>query len=187
MRIAPRRRAAGLRAVGALALAAAAALAVACGSDSPPKPEAPAHPRPVVWGFAENLHRDPATIARKVTEMKRIGVRMVRFDLADGPAERRAVRTARDAGLQVMGVITGGDRDPSAYADRAEALVREFAPRGVHHYEIWNEPNLPQTWPTADDPDTAVREYMELFTPASPLISGADPRLFILGGAVWRG
>ena len=186
MRIAPRRPAAGLRAVGALALAAAAALVVACGSDSPPKPEAPAHPRPVVWGFAENLHRDPATITRKVAEMKRIGAPMVRFDLADAPAERRAVRTARDAGLQVMGVITGGDRDPAAYADRAEALVREFAPLGVHHYEIWNEPNLPQTWPTADDPDTAVREYMDLVKAAYPRMKAADPRSTILVGALSR-
>ena len=27
-------------------------------------------PRPVVWGFAENLHRDPATIERKLAEMR---------------------------------------------------------------------------------------------------------------------
>ena len=46
-------------------------------------------PRPVVWGFAENLHRDPATIERKLAEMKRIGARMVRFDLDDSPEQRR--------------------------------------------------------------------------------------------------
>ena len=170
--------------IAALVLAAVA-VAGAC-SGGAPKPEAPANPEPVVWGFAENLHRDPATIERKLVEMKRIGARMVRFDLDDSPEQRRAVRAARADGLQVMGVITGGSRDPEEYAARAERLVRLYAPLGVHHYEIWNEPNLVQTWPTADDPDVATTEYMEMVRAAYPRMKAADPDSTILVGALAR-
>ncbi|HSJ73125.1 MAG TPA: glycosyl hydrolase [Miltoncostaeaceae bacterium] len=170
--------------IAALVLAAVAAAGACSGGE--PKPEAPADPRPVVWGFAENLHRDPPTIDRKLAEMRRIGARMVRFDLDDSPEQRRAVRAARAAGLQVMGVITGGSRDPAEYAARAERLVRLYAPLGVHHYEIWNEPNLVQTWPTADDPDLATTEYMDMVRAAYPRMKAADPDSTILIGALSR-
>jgi len=161
------------------------AVAAAC-SGGEPRPEAPENPRPIVWGFAENLHRDPATIDRKLAEMTRIGARMVRLDLGDSPEQRRAVRAARAEGLQVMGVITGGSRDPEEYAARAERLVRLYAPLGVHHYEIWNEPNLVQTWPTADDPERAAAEYMDMVRAAYPRMKAADPRSTILVGALSR-
>jgi polysaccharide biosynthesis protein PslG len=160
-------------------------VAAACSSGEP-KPEAPADPQPVVWGFADNLHREPQTIARKLDEMTRIGARMVRFDLADSPEQRRAVRAARAAGLEVMGVISGGSRDPQTYAARAERLVRLYAPLGVHHYEIWNEPNLVHTWSTADDPDRATTEYMELVRAAYPRMKAADPESTVLVGALSR-
>jgi polysaccharide biosynthesis protein PslG len=170
--------------IAALVLAAVAVAGACSGGD--PKPEAPPNPRPVVWGFAENLHRDPATIERKLAEMRRIGARMVRFDLDDSPAQRRAVRAARADGLRVMGVITGGSRDPGEYAARAERLVRLYAPLGVHHYEIWNEPNVVHTWPTADDPDRATTEYMEMVRAAYPRMKAADPKSMILVGALSR-
>ena len=53
-----------------------------------------AAPRPAVWGFAANLRRDPDTIERKLAEIRRIGARMVRFDLDDSAEQRRAVRAA---------------------------------------------------------------------------------------------
>jgi hypothetical protein len=163
-----------------------AALAAAGCSGGEPKPEAPADPRPVVWGLADNLHRDPASVDRKLREMRAIGATMVRMDLGDTPDQRRAVRAARAAGLDVMGVITGGSRDPAAYADEAARLVSIYAPLGVHHYEIWNEPNLVQTWPTADDPERATTEYMDLVRAAFPRIKAADPRSTVLVGALSR-
>ena len=161
-------------------------MTVAACSEGPPKVQAPPHPRPVVWGFAENLHRDPPTIDRKLALMKRMGATMVRFDLDISPAQDQAVREARAHGLLVMGVVTGGSRDPQEYADRIERIVRRYAPLGVHHYEIWNEPNLVQTWPTADDPERATTEYMAMVKAAYPRIKAADPRSVVLVGALSR-
>jgi hypothetical protein len=162
-----------------------AALAAAGCSGGEPKPEAPENPVPIVWGLADNLHRDPPSTARKLREMRRLGAAMVRLDIGDSPEQRRAVRAARAAGLDVMGVITGGSRDPAAYAAEAEELVRTFAPMGVHHYEIWNEPNLVQTWPT-DDPALAAAEYTALVREAFPRIKAVDPGSTVLVGALSR-
>jgi len=161
-------------------------VAVAACSDDPPRVEAPPDPTPVVWGFAENLHRDRPTIDRKLAEMRRMGAGMVRFDLDISPEQDHAVREARADGLQVMGVVTGGSRNPQAYADRIERIVRRYAPLGVHHYEIWNEPNLVGSWPTADDPDLATTEYMAMVKAAYPRIKAADPRSVVLVGALSR-
>jgi Glycosyl hydrolase catalytic core len=177
---------AGRRVLLAVTLGVLTALAAQGCSSGEPKVQAPPHPKPIVWGFAENLQRDPPTISEKVAEMKRIGARMVRFDIGLEPAEAAAVRKARAAGLGVLGVITGGSRDPEVYAARAERIVRRYAPLGVHHYEIWNEPNLVQTWPTADDPDRATTEYMALVRAAYPRIKAADPRSVVLVGALSR-
>jgi polysaccharide biosynthesis protein PslG len=159
--------------------------ALGCSSDEP-LAQAPADPRPIVWGFAENLQGDVSTIPEKLTAMNGIGARMVRFDIGLEPAEAEAVEKARAAGLGVLGVITGGSRDPEIYAARAERIVRRYAPLGVHHYEIWNEPNVVQTWPTADDPDRATTEYMAMVRAAYPRIKAADPRSVVLVGALSR-
>ena len=169
-----------------VALGVLVALAAQGCSSGEARTQAPAHPRPIVWGFAENLQRDPATAPEKVAAMKRIGARMVRFDIGLQPAQAEAVRRARAAGLGVLGVITGGSRDPETYAARAERIVRRYARLGVHHYEIWNEPNLVQTWSTADDPDRATTEYMALVRAAYPRIKSADPRSVVLVGALSR-
>jgi hypothetical protein len=159
---------------------------VAACSDEPPEVQAPAHPRPIVWGFAENLHRDTPTIDRKLAVMRDMGATMVRLDLDLSSAQDHAVREARADGLDVMGVVTGGSRAPEEYADRIERVVRRFAPMGVHHYEIWNEPNVAPSWPTADEPDRATTEYMALVRAAYPRVKAADPESVVLVGALAR-
>ncbi|MGE4175239.1 MAG: hypothetical protein AB7G65_05225 [Thermoleophilia bacterium] len=139
-----------------------------------------------MWGFAENLYREPSTIDREVKAMARSGAQIVRTDLDVTPAHDAAVKAARRAGLRVLGVVTGGSRDPAQYADRIHAIVRHYAPMGVHLYEIWNEPNLPQFWPTADEPDRAVEEYMRLVRAAYPRIKAADSHSVVLVGALSR-
>ncbi|MGD9695154.1 MAG: hypothetical protein AB7V42_05780 [Thermoleophilia bacterium] len=172
----------------ALVLVLCLVLAAAACSDEEPAvtgPRQPANPAPIVWGIAENLHRDPTTIDQKVALMKRLGVRMVRMDLGTTPTDVRAVRTARRAGLRVLGVVLG-PREPEAYAEWISELVTLYAPLGVHHYEIWNEPNIPHTWPTADDPARAVPEYMALVRAAYPRVKRIDPRSVVLVGALSR-
>ena len=143
--------------------------------DAAPQVQAPPHPKPIVWGFTENLYRDAPTIDRKLAVMKQMGATMVRLDLDITPIQAHAVRQARADGLRVMGVVSGGSRQPERYAARIERIVRHFAPMGVHFYEIWNEPNLVQFWPTADDPDRATTEYMAMVEAAYPRIKAADP------------
>lgn len=146
---------------------------------------APPHPRPIVWGVADNLHRDDASILRKLSVMKDVGVQMVRLDIGFRPSDLRAVRLARDDGLEVLGVVYG-PREPAAYADYAERIVRTYSALGVHHFEIWNEPNVRYFWPTADDPERAVAEYMALVRAAYPRMKAADPGSTILVGALSR-
>ena len=159
--------------------------AVGC-SDASPQVQTPPHPKPVVWGFTENLYRDAPTIDRKLAVMKGMGATMVRLDLDITPIQEHAVRQAREDGLRVMGVVSGGSRQPERYAARMQRIVRHFAPLGVHFYEIWNEPNVVQFWPTADDPDRATTEYMDMVKAAYPRIKAADPRSVVLVGALAR-
>ena len=70
-------------------------------------------------------------------------------------------------------------RDPGDYASFVSRLVRRYAPRGVHAYEVWNEPNLERFWPSGPNPG----EYLTLLRPAARAIRVADPRAtVVLGG-----
>ena len=95
------------------------------------------------------------------------------------------MRRTRAAGFDVLGVVYG-PREPEAYADWIEQVVRRFAPMGVHHYEIWKEPNLTVYWQTADDPEQATSEYMALVRAAYPRVKAADPESTVLVGALSR-
>ena len=172
---------------GALALVLASAVLLAgasCGTDRPAGAD-PVAAGPPVWGVADNLHRDPASIDRKLEVMEGLGVQMIRLDIGPDQQQVEAVRRARAAGFAVLGVVYG-PREPEAYADWIEQVVQRFAPMGVHHYEIWNEPNLTIYWPTADDPEQATSEYMALVRAAYPRVKAADPESTVLVGALSR-
>ncbi len=173
------------RRVLALVIAFVALMAVAsCGGDRPVGADPVAADSPV-WGLADNLHRDPASIGRKLEAMQGLGVEMIRLDIGPDQQQVEAVRRARAAGFAVLGVVYG-PREPEAYADWIEQVVRRFSPMGVHHYEIWNEPNLTVYWPTADDPEQATSEYMALVRAAYPRVKAADPESTVLVGALSR-
>ena len=70
-------------------------------------------------------------------------------------------------------------RDPDDYAGFAARLVQRYAPRGVHAYEVWNEPNLNRFWPSGPN----ARDYVTLLAPAARAIRAADPgATVVLGG-----
>lgn len=74
----------------------------------------------------------------------------------------------------------------SDYAGFARTAVERYAARGVHHWEIWNEPNTSNFWPP--HPDAA--EYGRLFRAAADAIRGVDPRATLLIGGIsprWEG
>jgi hypothetical protein len=83
------------------------------------------------------------------------------------PGDIGAVRHARPARL-------------SDYATFARTAADRYAPRGVRHWEIWNEPNLGLFWPPQPDAD----EYGGVFRAAAQAIRNVDPRATLLTGGL---
>jgi hypothetical protein len=136
--------------------------------------------------------------------IKAAGAGWVRFDFAwsavqpNGPNQWSwkqlddAVTSANARGLRVLGMLgyapdwAGGfgvaPTDNAAFARFAEMTVRRYAPRGVKHWEIWNEPNYKTFW---NPPDPAA--YTRLIQVAYPAIKRADPKAYVLAGATAPG
>lgn len=116
-----------------------------------------------------------------------------------------AIRQARAAGLEVLMPIADGvpywaSADPakyedatgrhwniawkpmniSDYVDFARTIVTRYAALGVHHYEVWNEPNYVRFWPSG--PNAA--EYTALLQAAYPAIKEADPDATVVMGGL---
>jgi beta-xylosidase len=69
--------------------------------------------------------------------------------------------------------------DPAAFAAFAAAAAKRYAPRGIHAWEVWNEPNTSGFWQPAPDPAA----YTNLLRATSRALRGADPTAYvILGG-----
>ncbi|MDT9692818.1 cellulase family glycosylhydrolase [Streptomyces sp. P9(2023)] len=69
--------------------------------------------------------------------------------------------------------------DPVDFAAFAGAAATRYAPRGVHTWEVWNEPNLTRSWAPAPD----VGAYTELLKETSQALWLSDPASYvILGG-----
>ena len=59
-------------------------------------------------------------------------------------------------------------------------MVNRYSARGVHVYEVWNEPDLASFWPSG--PNAA--EYVQMLKAAYPAAKAADPSSTVLGGAL---
>ncbi|MBX7450652.1 glycoside hydrolase family 5 protein [Mycolicibacterium sp. 3033] len=70
--------------------------------------------------------------------------------------------------------------DPEAFANFARVAAQRYAARGVHHWEIWNEPNSGKFWPPRPD---AV-EYGRVFRAAAAAVRQVDPRATLLIGGL---
>ncbi len=72
---------------------------------------------------------------------------------------------------------------PANYADYGD-IVRQvaahYAPRGVHVYEIWNEPNLAYFWPSGPNP----AEYVKMLRAGYTAVKQADPASTVLLGGL---
>jgi hypothetical protein len=131
------------------------------------------------------------------------GAKWVRFDFywsAVQPARGswnwaaidRAVDLANAHGLSVVGTLAytpawarpAGTSDktpptnPADFATFAQTAAQRYAPRGVHVWEIWNEPNSPIFWEPR--PDAAA--YVQMLRAAYPAIHSADPGATVLTG-----
>ncbi len=62
----------------------------------------------------------------------------------------------------------------------ARAVARRYARRGVHHWEIWNEPNIVSAW----HPRPSPAKYARLLRSAYRGIHGADRRAVVVTGGL---
>jgi polysaccharide biosynthesis protein PslG len=58
--------------------------------------------------------------------------------------------------------------------------VERYAPRGLHDWEIWNEPNVAQSW----KPRPSASAYAALLTAAYPAIKSADANATVVTGGL---
>ncbi|WP_333892674.1 GH39 family glycosyl hydrolase [Mycolicibacterium gadium] len=153
---------------------------------------------------------DAAAIKRQFDLMSAMNVAWVRVDFDWSVAESQRdqfnweypdaiVAEASAHGMKVLGVLTYTPEwarpttqdDPatahharpeqmSDWADFARVVTERYAPRGVHTWEIWNEPNTKKFWPPRPD----VNEYGTLFWVAAEAIRGVDPQATILIGGL---
>jgi hypothetical protein len=114
-----------------------------------------------------------------------------------------AVTQAQAAGIQVLMPIADGvpywaSADPKKsggswnkywkptnfadYADFAARIVSRYSAKGVHAYEVWNEPNYSRFWPSGPSP----ADYTNMLKAAYPAIKGADPSATVVMGGVSR-
>ena len=66
------------------------------------------------------------------------------------------------------------------YADFFAFVAARYGPRGVHVYEVWNEPNLLHFWPSGVN----AAEYKVMLQSAYGAIKAADPQATVLVGGL---
>jgi hypothetical protein len=109
-----------------------------------------------------------------------------------GPFDR-IVSMARARGFNILGLPSytpdwaksstgGGPADPATFASFLSALVTRYAPQGVKHWEIWNEPNMAWSWNPVDP-----AAYTRLLKAAYPAVKQADPTATVLSAGLAPG
>jgi hypothetical protein len=166
-------------------------------------------PRPAQLGVAASggLHNFSASeIGRELDIARDAGARWIRFDMnwavvQDAGKHRwnwapfdRVVRAARARNLKVLGTIwytpawarpggTPAHRPPTLaknYGRFAGRAARRYKTMGVHHWEIWNEPNIPHAW----DGGVNVKKYGAMLRSAARGIRRNDRRGVVITGGL---
>lgn len=70
--------------------------------------------------------------------------------------------------------------DPNQFSAFAAAAAGRYAPRGVHAWEIWNEPNTGGAWLPQPDPAS----YTALVQATVPAIKAVDPAATVISGGL---
>ena len=158
--------------------------------------------------LADTLETEtPAEIATELARIRSIGVTWIRVDLEWSGVQPTSassyswshfdaiVAAANAKGLSVLPIIDYtpswarpagcttefcAPADPSAFGAFAGAAAARYAPKGVHHWEIWNEPNNTYFW----QPEPSATAYATLVRAASSAIRLADPHAFIVSGGL---
>jgi hypothetical protein len=153
-------------------------------------------------GFAEGHYifgRSDAQLAADFDGMAATGAGYVRFpidwrrvqphrstDWRWGEIDR-LVDAAHSRGLRVLGMVgytppwarPPGTSDktpptnPADYARFARAAAERYAPKGLHDWEIWNEPNVDGFWQARPDPAAYTRLLIAAYDAIKSVDSGA--------------
>lgn len=143
-------------------------------------------------------------LARELDGIVALGAGWIRFDLKwvvieprkgvyNWKVHDRIVRMARKRGLNILATLAysprwarpagtdekGAPLDVADYARFAAAAVKRYAPVGVTHYEIWNEPNIVDFWKPQPDP----AKYTAMLKAAYFAIKRFAPSVTVLAGA----
>ena len=156
-------------------------------------------------GFELIRRIPPADVERDLDEMAGTGARWLRASIDWGHIESapgvydwtgtdRVVLGGLRRGMSVIGVITYAPgwaahpgcrgecapRDPAEYAAFARVAADRYAPLGLSHWEIWNEPNHAVFWSPRPDPAA----YVDALERASTEIHAVDPRAVVMTGGL---
>lgn len=147
-------------------------------------------------------------LQKEMDGLQAMGVKLIRFDIEwgfvqyDSPNKYtwdrydRIVNSMNAHGISGLGIITytpqwaratscGGGahcppKDPNQYAAFASAVANRYKNKGMHYWEIWNEPNDYDFWATKAD----CNAYTALLKATYPAIKKADPTAFIITGGL---
>ncbi len=173
------------------------------------KPRAAVVAHGPLLGMSEDLeYLTGADLSARLDQYSKLGVRVARFQLIwanvqlGGPTSYNwstvdaVVNGLVARGIQPLPVIdatptwarpssctsteTCAPADPNQYATFAAAAAAHYAARGVHTWEIWNEPNNPLFWKPAPNPGA----YTAVLKAAYPAIHGADPSAVVISGGL---
>jgi hypothetical protein len=159
--------------------------------------------------YGNVLEWSPATLATEFDRVKAMGATWLRVPMNwvslemhgkghyEWWASDRVVDAARRRGLRILGVVsyspgwarpvgtpaTNPPNNPDDYARFVAALAHRYAPLGVHHWEVWNEPNIPYMWTPKPDP----ARYTTLLKKAYAAITREDPRAVVLSAGLSPG
>jgi hypothetical protein len=144
----------------------------------------------------------------ELSGMVALGIKWVRFDIEWGFVQYsspdnydwsrydKIVDGLNKYGLKALPILTyspewarvpgcrGGSHCPPAkpntFAVFAEAAVNRYKGKGIHYWEIWNEPNSYDFWATKAD----CKAYTELLKVTYPVMKNADSRAFVITGGM---
>jgi hypothetical protein len=170
------------------------------------QPTAPAQVGVATGGHLQ--YESLAEQAAYLDGLKTLGVTWVRFDFTWADIQPRSgaayewtrydslVKAASQRGLRILGMIAYAPswaRDQSCPSDKmcrprevaqfaafSGVLASHYSTRGVHDWEIWNEPNLRIFF----HPEPDARYYTQLLLAAHSAIHRADARAYVVSGGV---
>jgi hypothetical protein len=172
-------------------------------------PAAAQNPRANQLGLGANggLHNLSANeIGAELDVARGAGARWIRFDLNWAVVQAagrnrwnwapfdRVIRAARARNLKVLGTIWytpdwarpkgtpphHPPTNPAMFRRFTGAVARRYKGLGVHHWEIWNEPNIPQAW----HPWPSPRGYGRLLAAGARGLRANDRHAVVITGGL---